>query len=161
MTPKHGWETLLQGNEASTRPRAKSPRGPNSETALQGAIIQALEAHGLWVTRIPAQGVRHQIAGRDVVKRSPLAGFPDLLVIGPEGTTAWLEVKTAKGRVSPLQRERLERLEKLGHVAAVVRSIDEALSVMRENAFIYCPIVDMKLRRLSEDVQVSPEIVET
>lgn len=157
MKSKAGWETLVGAKAPSS---ATAPRGANPETALMGAIVQAIEAHGLWVLRIPVQGVMHRQGDKEFRKRSPLAGIPDLLVVGPEGTTAWLEVKTAKGRVSPLQREQLDRLSKLGHVAAVVRSVDEALTVLKENAFIYCPAVDAKVRPLAEVAMHNPEAVE-
>lgn len=115
----------------------KPKRRANPETVLQKEIVDALVRHGLWVVRIPVQGVLQKIGpDRAVMKASPMAGFPDLLVIGPEGSTAWLEVKTPTGRATPLQKGRIERLGKLGHVASIVRSVKQALAVLAENGFI-------------------------
>ncbi|MDL2318491.1 VRR-NUC domain-containing protein [Eubacteriales bacterium OttesenSCG-928-A19] len=54
-------------------------------------------------------------------------GFPDLLSLCPEGRTALLEVKTAKGELSKDQRHFAEVMQPLGHVVSVVRSEEEAL----------------------------------
>lgn len=108
---------------------AKKKRKPNPETALQKSIVAALRAAGLWVVRVPGQGVlQHMGPGQATMKASEMAGFPDLLVLLPGGRAAWLEVKTAQGRLSPLQKSRIEELARAGFTAAVVRSPEEALA---------------------------------
>lgn len=110
---------------------------PLKETALQRQIMEAIRLQGLWVIRIPGQGtIQHVGKGRAILKPSTLAGFPDLLILGPEGMSAWLEVKTAKGRASALQQGRIARLATLGHIAAIVRSPQQALDVLRLNGFL-------------------------
>lgn len=54
-------------------------------------------------------------------------GCPDLLV-GHRGQTYLLEVKSARGRLGPRQREWAERWR--GHPVCVVRSVDEALEAV-------------------------------
>lgn len=121
---------------------AKGAKKPNPETALQKEIVSALRALNLWVVRIPGQGtMQHVGPGRAVLKASELAGFPDLLVLGPEGLTAWLEVKTPAGRLSPPQKARHDRLAALSHTVAVVRSADQAVSVLRDNGWFDEPLI--------------------
>lgn len=55
-------------------------------------------------------------------------GFPDLLGLCPEGRTALLEVKTAKGQLSKDQEHFAEVMEPLGHTVHVVRDEKEALA---------------------------------
>lgn len=57
-------------------------------------------------------------------------GVPDLLVLAPGGETTFLEVKTPKGTVSPIQAQHHKNLRALGFTVAVVRSVDEALDVL-------------------------------
>lgn len=107
------------------------------EAAIQRAITLGLQARGLWVVRVAGQGTMQYIGpGRAVLKQSEMAGFPDLLVLGPTGRAAWLEVKSLVGRLSPLQKSRHERLSALGHVVAVVRSLDDALAVLRTHGLL-------------------------
>lgn len=67
------------------------------------------------------------------------AGTPDLLLC-VEGRFYGMEVKAprpgesaehARGRVTPVQRERLRQIEAAGGVAVVVLSVDEAVEAIR------------------------------
>jgi Holliday junction resolvase len=51
-------------------------------------------------------------------------GIPDLLCIR-KGNTIFLEVKTDKGIVAPLQEHRIKTLNNIGCFARVVRSLDD------------------------------------
>lgn len=95
-------------------------------TVLTSQICDALNAHGLWVVRLPVQGVKHGFR----TGKSPLKGFPDLMVVGPEGTMAWLEVKYGKDKVSEEQKTVHERLAVNGHTVAVVSSVEQAVAVL-------------------------------
>ena len=121
----------------STLPdKGKKKRKVNKETGLQREIVQAIQSFGLWVVRVAGQGTMQHIGpGQAVLKKSEMAGFPDLLVLGPEGLTAWLEVKTPGGRLSPIQRARHERLQALTHVVATVHSAEEAIAVLRADGW--------------------------
>ena len=54
-----------------------------------------------------------------------LAGFPDLVLFPGDGRAFVFEVKTDKGRVSPEQRQVMDRLHHLGIGGAVVRSVED------------------------------------
>jgi RecB family endonuclease NucS len=59
------------------------------------------------------------------------AGVPDLLGV-VEGRFVALEVKRAKGRVSPVQRVVQRRLKRAGAIVAVVRTPAEAIEVVED-----------------------------
>ena len=53
-------------------------------------------------------------------RRDTSAGFPDLVIAGRRGVI-FAELKTAKGRVEPAQREWIDRLRTAGQIAVVWR----------------------------------------
>ena len=55
-------------------------------------------------------------------------GFPDLLYIGPEKATSFVEVKTDKGRASEAQNRFHAMLQRFGHKICIARSAEEAVS---------------------------------
>lgn len=123
-------------------PAKGAKKRKNPETLLQKEIVTALRSLHLWVVRVPGQGtMQHVGPGRAVLKASEMAGFPDLLVLGPEGLTAWLEVKTPTGRLSPGQKARHDRLATLSHTVAVVRSAEQAVSVLQDNGWFDEPLI--------------------
>ena len=133
---------------AALTKQSQRKRKKNAETALQKTIINELRGHALWVIRVPGQGVIQMTgAGVGVLKESEMRGFPDLLVIGPEGSTAWLEVKTETGRVSPAQKSVHKNLEYLGHTVAVVRTPQQAVDVLKAAGLIYCPLTIPELKK--------------
>jgi hypothetical protein len=58
-----------------------------------------------------------------------MAGLPDL-VMSYRGCFIGLETKMPDGRVSPIQAHRHEEIRKAGGIAAVVRSVDEAMAIL-------------------------------
>lgn len=50
------------------------------------------------------------------------AGHPDITIFLPRGRCAFIENKTTKGRLSPVQRDRHEALRAIGHVVEVIVS---------------------------------------
>ena len=111
-------------------PPSRARRGPNAESAIQTAIVEALRYAGCWVLRLNSGAIR---AGSRPITLAP-AGTPDLLVVAPGGRVVFLEVKTSTGRLSAAQRAMHAELTRLGATVAVVRSVEEALAVvgMRE-----------------------------
>lgn len=106
-----------------------------TEAAIQTSIVTYLR-HVLpnaMVLAIPNGGSRAGGAreGRNLKRQGVLAGFPDLLLFPGDGRAFVLEVKTEIGRVSPQQREAMDRLHHLGIGGAVVRSIEDVARALR------------------------------
>jgi len=80
----------------------------------QQIIVQALRDAGCTVQPL------HQMGG----------GIPDLLVATPSGETLLVEVKSAKGSLTPEQEQWISRWR--GRVA-VVRTVEEALAAVGVN----------------------------
>ena len=59
-------------------------------------------------------------------------GFPDLLCLGPNADTVFLEVKNDSGKTRPAQDRFLALMKNYGHSAAVVRSADEAVTYIND-----------------------------
>ena len=59
------------------------------------------------------------------------AGWPDIVGCW-QGHAFVLEVKTATGRLTPLQRVELEKWKAAGAVSAVVRSVEDVQHILRE-----------------------------
>ena len=98
----------------------------NAETVLQNQIRLALSEHGI-VIRLNT-GVFKTATGATIKQGVP--GLPDLLWVGHNGQTVWLEVKTATGRISAAQERFIYKLRDLDHKAYVVRSVQEALEAV-------------------------------
>jgi len=57
-------------------------------------------------------------------------GVPDLTCCLPSGLTVFMEVKTATGKLSPLQEHFIEQLKQLNQHVYVVRSVEEARAAL-------------------------------
>lgn len=97
-----------------------------SELALHQAV-----AHYLAVTLLPpatwctiGHGGGGRARGRKLKTMGVKPGWPDLLILAFQ-RTFWIELKTAKGRLSPEQRAVHEDLIAAGACVAVCRSIEE------------------------------------
>ena len=97
------------------------------ETVLQNQIRCALSHYGVCI-RLNT-GV-FKTANGDTIKQG-IPGMPDLLFIGDHGKTVWLEVKTQTGKISEEQSRFITMLRERGHIAAIVRSVDEAVDLVK------------------------------
>ena len=52
------------------------------------------------------------------------AGYPDLLLLRPNGEIRFVEVKAKRGRLSKIQRYRIDELKRLGFNVEVAKSED-------------------------------------
>ena len=59
-------------------------------------------------------------------------GVPDRLAVLPGGTIYFIELKTDRGRLSPIQVWQQDRLRQLGVNVAVIRGMDEAVEFIEE-----------------------------
>lgn len=87
---------------------------------LDPAVLLFAVPNGGWRTRAEA-GIFRAMGQR--------AGMPDLMLLCA-GRAFGLELKTAKGTLSPAQQDMHARLTELGIPVAVVRTLDEALFVL-------------------------------
>lgn len=104
-----------------------------SEHELQTSIIAYLDTvlprtyRAVGVSNNP----RSAIAGAKEKARGMRKGFPDLILIGPHGNCAFLEVKTGKGKLFSEQVEWGEWIVNNAGEYAVVRSIDDVRACLR------------------------------
>lgn len=61
-------------------------------------------------------------------------GFADLMVLC-DGRVLFLELKSAKGKLSPDQEAFRDAVQAQGHAWALVRSVDDALGTLADNGF--------------------------
>lgn len=102
-----------------------------AETRLQRTIRELLAKRGYRTVHVPngatlsgtAQQRARQMAN---LKRDGLMpGFPDLLVYGPGGRTAHIEVKCEGAYQQPTQKAVQAWMGEWGHLYAVCRSLDD------------------------------------
>jgi hypothetical protein len=103
-------------------------REGNAEASRQAAIVEyvRLVAPEIVIWAVPNGGLRTKTEAARLKWTGVLAGVLDLTLALPDGQCAFWETKTPRGRPSADQLEFIGRLEKLGHVWAVVRNIDDA-----------------------------------
>lgn len=107
------------------------------ESAIQQQIRSYLKLRGIESVSVPngsvlAGDAKARARQMAALKRDGLrVGFPDLLVLAPEGRLAFIEVKTDKGRLSDSQKECHEWLLCLGHKVAVCRCIEDVDEALR------------------------------
>jgi len=83
-----------------------------------------------WFTTFPAGG-GGRIRGANLKGMGLKPGVPDILVLCPRKAPIWIELKTAKGKVSKVQKECHQDLKAAGSVVAVCRTIGEVAEVLR------------------------------
>jgi hypothetical protein len=92
-----------------------------SEDALQAAIVQYLRTNKLMFAADQNAGRRSM---RDGARRKVLgmvAGEPDLRIYLPGGRCIFVEVKSAKGTLSPAQKDRHAELVSVGFDVHVIK----------------------------------------
>jgi len=99
------------------------------ETALVRQILEYLSYRGVWAYRVNTGGLLDK-SGRLVRFGTP--GHPDIVArlkpSSPEkgsGRVLWIEAKSAKGRLSPAQKDWQAKAEKYGDVYIVARKIED------------------------------------
>ena len=98
-----------------------------AEDRLQIAVARFLDVSlpegAVWFA-VPNGGSRNPIEAAKMKRMGTRPGIPDLCIIW-RGRAIFIELKTAKGRVSPEQNHRMEMLTIAGAVVTVCRSLDE------------------------------------
>ena len=80
-----------------------------SESSYQKTLIKQFESEGYLVLKLI-----------QVQK----AGYPDLLLLKPNGEIRFVEVKAKRGRLSKIQKYRIDELKRLGFDVEVAKSED-------------------------------------
>lgn len=100
-----------------------------SEKEIQNLI--RLGVNDIAVTFRANVGKLYTEDGRVIATGLP-KGFPDLFGYRrKDGKIIFLEIKTAKGRLRPEQKQFLEQVQKDGCIAGVARSVDEARAIIQ------------------------------
>ena len=89
---------------------------------------------GVRVVGIPNGGKRSQWAAAQAKREGMATGFVDLIALAP-GKIAFLEIKTARGKLSVAPEEWQERLKAMDFPCGVFRSANSALDFLREHDF--------------------------
>jgi hypothetical protein len=99
-----------------------------SETDLSRSIRLALATLGVWVIRVQAGTIPALYGATRRYIHCAAPGTPDLCL----PALGWLEVKTDAGEPSPVQLAWHTRAAREGVRVAVVRSVEQAVRVVRE-----------------------------
>ena len=129
FAPRYWPEPRLQ----PVRLRSFSMKG---EERLQRQVVEYLRV-GLpdsvvW-THFPAGG-GGKVRGAKLKAMGLRPGFPDLLFVWRDGErtkTAWIELKTARGRESAAQREVRKSLALAGCATAICRDLDAVIGTLK------------------------------
>ena len=100
-----------------------------AETILQNEIRIELSKLGCIVLRHDV-GTFLSPNGKHTVKIGTV-GEPDLTVLCPNGRTVWLEVKVKPNKPTKEQLAFIKRATEMGHIAAVVYSVEDAVKLCR------------------------------
>lgn len=101
------------------------------ESALQQACVELLQIYEaqdrLTFFHVP-NGARLANASRQGGRMKKLGvrpGVPDLVIVLPGGRTAWVELKSDRGRLSDYQQAWGQTLLALGHHWCIIRDVDQ------------------------------------
>lgn len=104
-----------------------------SEAQIHAAVVaychRAMRP-GVVVHHSPNEGKRTRWEGAQLARTGVMTGFPDLLFVA-DGRAYGLELKAAKGRLTPSQAMAHDRLKEAGMKVEIARSVDEAVAVLR------------------------------
>ena len=78
-----------------------------SESSYQKKLIKQFESEGYLVLKLI---------------QINKAGYPDLLLLRPNGEIRFVEVKAKRGRLSKIQKYRIDELKKIGYTVEVLKS---------------------------------------
>lgn len=104
------------------------------EQGIQITIVQGLRAalpSGWRVVHV-ANKPRSKVAGATEKRMGAVAGWPDLMVLGrldDQPFTGFIEVKSAKGKLSKEQRSVRDDLKDLGFPYLIARSWQDVITV--------------------------------
>src|SRR5690348_12228433 len=105
---------------------------------MQLAILDWLAAERIWHIRLNTGAMAGSHKGKKWFVRFGRPGMADILAIkyiktayGDSHHVNWLECKTPNGRLSPAQREFCREVSEQGHNYYILRSLDEAIAILK------------------------------
>lgn len=97
------------------------------ESELLSFALKLLKNKGILHWRVANGPVMHTIGTRVIYKPSPIKGMPDIAGLMPCGRFFAIELKSAKGRLSPEQVNWINKINDSHGVAVVIRTSNELL----------------------------------
>lgn len=98
-----------------------------SEAELLTFTLKYLKARKIFHWRMPLGAVIRTIGKRVIHCPSPIKGMPDIGGILPSGQFFALELKSAKGKLSPEQTTWINDINKNNGIAVVIRTTKELI----------------------------------
>jgi hypothetical protein len=130
----HETDSLTIVRRSDGQPMKRSISVAPSEAQLQAQIATYLSVALPPNARFhhsPGEGRRGWKSQADLKSSGFTTGWPDLEIVW-QGRVYFLELKSAKGRVSPVQAKCHAGLSAAGAPIGVVRSLDEAVARLKE-----------------------------
>ena len=109
---------LAHSREIAGKDDHKADQGKESD--LQGKIERYCRDH-------------HWFFFHDRSRECNAKGFPDLVIAMPAGRVVWLELKSARGKLRPEQKQVRLMLLALGHEWYLCRSFKHFIEIVQEN----------------------------
>lgn len=108
--------------------------GTNDESSIQKSILDWLAYSGYYAWRNYVGPVIHGFKNKPSFSKNPARGMPDIMGIMKNGSGRLfaIEVKTKKGVLSPIQKDRLTALNENGALAFVARDLETVVNTLRE-----------------------------
>jgi len=100
-----------------------------SEKEIEQAILRKLNKLGHFTIKLKDQAAMRN-GSYQKGSAFQIRGVSDLVVFKSSGACIWLEIKNAKGKLSEYQERFKNKIQSLGHRYEVVRSVDDAVSVV-------------------------------
>jgi hypothetical protein len=110
------------------------PRRRQREAQLQRSVIAQLQWRarpGVWWTHIPLGGLRSKVEAAILRGLGTTCGTPDLLIVA-DGKAHFLELKSARSRVTSEQRACHGALRAAGATVAVATGVDAAIAQLKD-----------------------------
>jgi hypothetical protein len=110
------------------------PFDPLSEAEIQKAVFVHLsrrKAATAFAFHCPNGGLRHPREAMKLKAGGVRAGVPDVIII-KDGQIYGLELKTHGGRVSPVQIETMQDMQRCGATVAVTYGLDQSLEKLEQ-----------------------------
>lgn len=128
MSAPQNWRHFAARPPAPKRDLLGPKHDYNAEARQQAAVVEWCRwvRPDVIVFHVPNGGLRSKPEAARLKWMGVLAGVLDLVLILPDGRSAYWECKTPVGRLSDDQKKFIAHLERMGHSWGTVRTIEDA-----------------------------------